>query len=187
MKRQLFDALILLGLLTGLTGVVYPLVVTGFAEVFYSRQRNGSLIFVSEKLTGSKLIGQKFSRAKYFRGRPSAGDYQTMPSGGSNFGWTSEALRKRIEASRADGFGGALLYASGSGLDPEIPLEAALSQMERVIRARLVQETSRDDYREKVATLIRTHTQDRQFKFLGEPRINVLELNQALDRMAGDK
>jgi K+-transporting ATPase ATPase C chain len=189
--RYLRPAIVSLVLLTALTGLVYPAVVTGIAQLLFPSQANGSLIFKDGKPVGSALIGQPFDDPKYFWGRPSA----TSPfpdnagaSSGSNQGPTNPALKKavqeRIEALRAADPGNTapipvdLVTASGSGLDPDISPAAALYQARRVAKARGLAE-------EAVRQLVEQHVQGRQFGFLGEPRVNVLKLNLALDALKG--
>lgn len=182
--RQAFSILLLLTLVTG---VAYPLAVTGLAQTLFPNQANGSLIVREGKPLGSRLIGQPFADPKYFWGRPSA----TAPfadnsasSGGSNLGPTNSALtdavKQRIEALRAADPGNAapvpvdLVTASGSGLDPDISPAAARYQLARVARARGLAEAD-------VAKLVDTATEGRQLGVLGEPRVNVLRLNLMLD------
>jgi K+-transporting ATPase ATPase C chain len=164
--------------LTLLTGVVYPLAMTGIARLIFPKQANGSLVIDQGKLVGSELLGQKFESPRYFWPRPSSADYATIPSGASNKGPTSADLKKAIEERRAK-FGQEapvdLLTASGSGLDGEISPEAAQWQVARVAAARGIAEG-------KVTALVTQNIQPRQFGFLGEPRVNVLRLNQQLDQ-----
>ncbi len=190
MGRQLRAALVSLGLLTLLTGLVYPLVVTGLAQVIFPRQANGSLIVRDRKAVGSELIGQPFDDPKYFWGRPSATSpypYNAGSSSGSNLGPTNpdleKAVKERVEVLRAADPGNTapvpvdLVTASASGLDPHISPAAALYQVRRVARARGLDEGA-------VRQLVERHTEDRTFGILGEPRVNVLALNLALDAQA---
>ncbi len=196
MIRQLRPALAVLFVLTIVTGLVYPLVITGIAQLVFPHQANGSIIMVDGKPVGSELIGQQFSDPKYFWGRLSAtGDYpynafnaQTgTGSSGSNYGPMNPALLKavqgRVDALRAADPGNTLpipvdlVTASGSGLDPNISVAAALYQAPRVARLRGLP-------LERVQALVAQYTQGRQLGFLGEPRVNVLELNLALDQPA---
>ena len=187
MSRLIRNALVLLLGLSVVTGILYPLVVTGLAQVLFPARSNGSLIVRDGKPAGSELIGQAFSDPKYFWGRPSA----TAPfannaasSIGSNLGPTNpalkEAIKQRVDALRAADPGNAapvpvdLVTASGSGLDPHISPAAARYQLARVARMRGVSE-------ERVANLLSKATEGRQLGVLGEPRVNVLELNLMLD------
>jgi K+-transporting ATPase ATPase C chain len=187
MRTLIRPAVTLLLLMTALLGIVYPLVVTGIAKVAFPDQAAGSLIVKNGKTVGSSLIGQNFTAPKYFWGRPSAtgnAPYNGVASSGSNMGplnpALTDAVKARIEALRAaDPANTApvpvdLVTASGSGLDPEISVAAAQYQLARVARVRGLAT-------EKVQKLIDAHTQDRWLGFLGEPRVNVLELNLALD------
>jgi potassium-transporting ATPase KdpC subunit len=169
---------------TILLGVIYPFVVTGLAQVLFPHQANGSLITLNEKIVGSRLIGQPFSSPGYFRSRPSAAGngYDAGNSGGSNLGPTNKTLIDRVSGDaqkvQAENPGTPvpmdLLTTSGSGLDPHISPEAAAFQAPRVAKERGMAESD-------VATLIAKHTEGRQLGFLGEPRVNVLELNLDLD------
>lgn len=190
MKDELRPALTMLLLLTILTGLIYPMTVTGLAQVFFPEQASGSLIVREGKVIGSKLIGQYFDKPEYFWSRPSATapyPYNAAASGGSNLGPTNpalvEAVKARVAALRAaDPTNDVpipidLVTASGSGLDPHISPAAALYQVKRVARARGLDEVT-------VQQLVVQHTEERQFGLLGERRINVLQLNLALDALA---
>ncbi len=166
---------------TVITGVAYPLIVTGIAQLAFRDQANGSLIFEKEKVVGSRLIGQAFSDPKYFWSRPSATSpmpYNGASSSGSNLGPTNPALRdaisERISKFEKRPVPTDLATASGSGLDPHISPAAAEYQIGRVAKARNAPE-------EKIRQLVQKHTEGRQLGILGEPRVNVLELNLALD------
>jgi K+-transporting ATPase ATPase C chain len=193
MLSQLRPAFFMLLVLTVITGVIYPLAVTGIAQVVFPRQSNGSLIMVDGKVVGSELIGQQFDDPKYFWGRLSATgafpynafNAETLTgSSGSNYGPLNPALldmvQARIDALKvADSDNTApvpvdLVTASGSGLDPHISIAAALYQTHRVAQTRGLSEAD-------VKALVEAYTESRQFGFLGEPRVNVLELNLALD------
>lgn len=171
--------------LTILTGLLYPLLITGISQLTMHNKANGSFISRDGKTIGSKLISQKFESDKYFWPRPSAVDFNPLPSGGSNLGPTSAALKKAVDdrkAALAKAHGTAegshpppeLLYASGSGLDPHISRATAFYQIERVAKARNLD-------KQVVTDLVSTKLHKRQFGILGEPTINVLELNLALD------
>ena len=190
MKDLMRPALTMLLILTVLTGLVYPLAITGMAQLFFPEQANGSLIVRDGKVIGSKLIGQYFDKPEYFWSRPSATSpfpYNAAASGGSNLGPTNQALieavKARVAALRTADPGNDLpipvdlVTASGSGLDPHISPAAALYQVKRVARARDVDEN-------RIRGLIARHTEGRQFGLLGEPRVNVLELNLALDALS---
>lgn len=189
MKDQIRPALTMLLLLTVLTGLVYPLTVTGLAQLIFPDQANGSLITHDGKVIGSKLIGQHFGEPEYFWSRPSATSpfpYNASASAGSNLGPTNPALIETVNARvvalrRADPGNDLpmpvdLVTASGSGLDPHISPVAALYQTRRVARARGLDEAI-------VQKLVSQHTEERQFKLLGEQRVNVLQLNLALDAL----
>ncbi|WP_430387853.1 potassium-transporting ATPase subunit KdpC [Dyella sp. 20L07] len=187
MSRLLRNAVSMLVLMTVITGIAYPLVATGLAQVLLPSQANGSLIVKDGKAVGSSLIGQSFTDPKYFWGRPSATSPQAnngTSSGGSNLGPSNPALtdavKQRIDALRAADPGNTapvpvdLVTASGSGLDPEITPAAAAYQVARVARLRGLSEA-------QVQAMVTLATNGRQFGMLGEPRVNVLKLNLALD------
>ena len=193
MVSQFRPAFFMLLIFTIITGVIYPLVVTGIGQALFSHQANGSVIAIGDKSYGSELIGQPFDDSKYFWGRLSA--TSTFPynafnsdtltgSSGSNYGPLNPALMETVQT-RVDALKAAdpdntapipvdLVTASGSGLDPHISVAAALYQVSRVAEARSLSD-------EEVLSLVEQHTEGRQFGFLGEPRVNVLELNLALD------
>jgi K+-transporting ATPase ATPase C chain len=187
MVAHLRPAILLTLAMTVLTGLAYPLVVTGLAQLLFPRQANGSLIAAGGRTVGSSLIGQPFDDLRYFWSRPSATapfPYNAAASSGSNLGPTNpalaEAVKARIEALRAADPGHTapvpvdLVTASGSGLDPHISPAAALYQVGRVARARRLDESA-------LRGLVARHTEGRQLGVLGEPRVNVLLLNRALD------
>jgi potassium-transporting ATPase KdpC subunit len=159
------------------TGIVYPLAITGIAQLCFPKQAGGSRVVEGGKLIGSDLLAQKFESPLYFWPRPSGADFATVPSGASNKGPTSTDLKKMIDERRAK-FGNDaavdLLTASGSGLDPHISPEAARSQIPRVATARKIS-------MQKISELIDQTIEPPQLGFLGEPRVNVLRLNRALD------
>ena len=188
MRAQLRPALMTLLLLTMMTGLLYPLAVTGIAQALFPHQANGSLLDQNGRIVGSSLIGQPFDDPKYFWSRPSATSpfpYNAAASSGSNLGPTNQALvdsvTARVTALKEADPGNDLplpvdlVTASGSGLDPHISPAAANYQVRRVARARGLQEAG-------LRELVARHTQGRQLGLLGEPRVNVLLLNQALDR-----
>ena len=186
MISQLRPAFFMLLIFTIITGVIYPLAVTGIAQVIFPHQANGSVIVVDGKAVGSELIGQQFDDPKYFWGRPSAAGYNAAASSGSNYGPMNPSLEEAVQA-RIDALKAAdpnnplpipvdLVTASGSGLDPHISIAAALYQVHRVASARGWSEA-------EVKSLVEKYTEGRQFGFLGEPRVNVLELNLALDEV----
>jgi potassium-transporting ATPase KdpC subunit len=188
MLGQLLPAVRIVLVLTVLTGMLYPALVTGIAQAIFPKQANGSLIEANGKVIGSELIGQKFSKPEYFQGRPSAaGDgYDAANSGASNFGPTNQKLVDRIKADAEKfhkenpEFSGPipadLLTASASGLDPHLSPASAAAELPRVAKARGVSPA-------QVQELLDRHTESRQLGFLGEPRVNVLKLNLALDSM----
>ena len=182
MKRHLLTAFLYTIVTSVLLGVVYPLAITGIAHLAFPAKAAGQLLTQNGEITGSKLIGQPFTGPSYFHSRPSAAGagYDAANSSGSNLGPTSKSLGDRIQASATAEAGTGpipidLVTASGSGLDPDITPAAALYQVDRVA-------TDRKLSVETVQQLVATHITQRQFGLLGEPRVNVLELNFALDR-----
>ncbi|MTV15790.1 MULTISPECIES: K(+)-transporting ATPase subunit C [Bradyrhizobium] len=196
MLREIRPAILVLVLLTAITGLAYPLAITGIADVVFPRQAQGSLIEQDGRVIGSALIGQEFKEDKYFHGRPSAtvapdpndssktvpAPYNAANSGGSNLGPTSKALNDRVkedvEKLKAENPTASvpvdLVTTSASGLDPDISPDAALFQVPRVAKARSMSEDA-------VRQLVTQNTQGRFAGVLGEPRVNVLALNLALD------
>jgi potassium-transporting ATPase KdpC subunit len=198
MLREIRPAIVLLLALTVITGLAYPLAITGIAGALFPSQAQGSLVEKDGKVIGSALIGQEFKEDKYFHGRPSAtvapdpndstktvsAPYNAANSGGSNLGPTSKALADRIKEDvdklKAENPSATvpvdLVTTSGSGLDPNISPEAALFQVPRVAKARNLPET-------RLRQLVQEHVEGRWLGILGEPRVNVLQLNVALDRL----
>jgi potassium-transporting ATPase KdpC subunit len=199
MLREIRPAIIVLVALTIITGLIYPLAITGIARVLFPHQAEGSLIERNGQVVGSALIGQNFTSDKYFHGRPSAttapdpndpnktlaAPYNAANSGGSNLGPSNKALIDRVQADMeklkhenpsmpvpAD-----LVTTSASGLDPEISPDAAFFQVPRVAKARNLTEN-------RVRQLVADHIEDRFLGLLGEPRVNVLKLNLALDELS---
>lgn len=191
MFQQLGPALRMTVLFTVVTGLLYPGVVTGVCQLLFHSQANGSLQYRDGHVIGSSLLGQKFAAAGYFHPRPSAAGndgYDPTASGGFNFGPTNQKLYDRVKTSAAQfrkenpDFTGPIpadaLTASGSGLDPDISVANALAQSARVARARTTDPSA-------VSDMISSLTQPRDLGFLGEPRVNVLALNLALDQKFG--
>jgi potassium-transporting ATPase KdpC subunit len=200
MLRQIRPAIVVLAALTLITGLVYPLAMTGIAQVIFPHQAQGSLIERNGAVVGSELIGQVFETDKYFHGRPSAttapdpndptktvpAPYNAANSGGSNLGPSNKALIDRvqgdIEKLKQENSSAAvpadLVTTSASGLDPHISPEAALFQVPRIAKARNLPE-------DRIRQLVADHTEGRFLGLLGEPHVNVLLLNLALDQLAG--
>jgi K+-transporting ATPase ATPase C chain len=191
LRKQLRPALLMTLVLCVITGAVYPGVITGLAQLLFPRQANGSIVTVNGKVVGSALIGQPFTRPEYFHSRPSAaGDgYDATASSGTNKGPTDRKLADTLieqavdSAVKNDGavkgqIPADMVTSSGSGLDPDISPANAYLQVARVARARAADST-------RVRSLVDGHVQGRQFGFFGEPRVNVLLLNIALDSMLG--
>ncbi|MGC1452728.1 MAG: potassium-transporting ATPase subunit KdpC [Candidatus Sulfotelmatobacter sp.] len=187
MKKHLITALLMTIATTTLLGVIYPLLITLLAQVLFKDKANGQIRYRNGEAIGSRIIGQPFSSAKYFHSRPSAAGngYDAANSGGTNFASTNQKLIDRIQADAstlhqenpAQLIPVDLLTTSASGLDPEISPAAAEFQIVRVARERAVSESS-------LRALVRNHTYQRDLGLLGEPRVNVLELNLALDELA---
>lgn len=188
MAKSMLNSILMVLVLTVITGIVYPLAMTGLAQALLPAQANGSLVSRDGVVVGSMLIGQPFSTAAYFHSRPSAAGpdgYDASGSGGSNLGPTNQKLKdsasERLAAVRTENslpavesVPGDLILASASGLDPHISPKAAYIQIERVATARGLSSA-------QVQSFVYKYTEGRQFGFLGEPRVNVLALNLALD------
>ena len=200
MLRLIRPAIVILVALTLITGLVYPLAMTGIAQVLFPRQAQGSLIERNGIVVGSELVGQVFESDKYFHGRPSAttapdpndstktvpAPYSAANSGGSNLGPSNKALVDRVQGdidklkqeNPSASVPADLVTTSASGLDPHISPEAALFQVPRIAKARNLPE-------DRIRQLVADHTEGRFLELLGEPRVNVLLLNLALDQLAG--
>ena len=186
MKKNSVISVLMTIVTTILLGIIYPLAVTGIAQVIFPKKANGQLITQNGKLIGSRVIGQPFSGPTYFHSRPSAAGtgYDAAASGGTNLGPTNKILISRVEQDTATLHAENpnlpvpvdLVTTSASGLDPHISIAAAEFQIPRVARARGISES-------RLQQLVDAHTEYRQFGFLGEPRVNVLELNLALDAL----
>jgi K+-transporting ATPase ATPase C chain len=187
MKKNFVISVLMTLVTTVLLGLVYPLVMTAISQVLFRDKANGQLVVRNGEAIGSRIIGQPFTGPGYFHSRPSAAGsgYDAANSGGTNLGPTNQKLIDRVKqdagAAHAENPNAPvpvdLVTTSASGLDPEITPAAAYFQVPRVARERHLSI-------ERVTTLVRSHAQPRQFGFLGEPRVNVLELNLALDRLA---
>jgi K+-transporting ATPase ATPase C chain len=194
MKTQTIIALKFLLVMTILTGIAYPLLMTGVAQLGFHSKANGSMIIKNGKIIGSELIGQKFDSTIYFWSRPSFIGYNPIPSGASNYGPTSDTLKKQVTARRVlfakmNSLQDPLMtpkemaFASGSGLDPHISPEAALLQVDRISQARHLDNNQKQILIQSVKEL----SEKPQFLFLGEERINVLLLNLELDKIEENK
>ena len=199
MLREIRPAIVMIVALTVITGLIYPLAMTGIAQAVFPHQANGSLVEKDGKVIGSAIIGQNFTRPEYFHGRPSAttdtdpndstktvpAPYNAANSAASNAGPTSKALVERVKgdvgALKAENPNAPvpidLVTTSGSGLDPDISPAAGLFQVPRVAKARKLPE-------DRVRQLVQDHIEGRTFGILGEPRVNVLQLNLALDKVS---
>ena len=189
--KLLIQSILLTIVFTVITGILYPLAITGISQVAFHDQANGSLLVRDGKVVGSELLAQQFTGDKYFWPRPSAGSYATVPSGASNFGPTSQALQSNVTANAtafrtgnklaADAPVPAdMVFTSASGLDPHISPESARLQVARVAAARGIVE-------EQIKALVEKFVEPPQWGIFGEPRVNVLELNVALDDLQPKK
>jgi K+-transporting ATPase ATPase C chain len=190
MKTQTKIALKFLLIMTILTGIIYPLLMTGLAQLSFPSKANGSLIMKDGKIIGSELIGQKFDSTIYFWSRPSAIDYNPIPSGASNLGLTSDKLKKQVAERRilfatlnsitdTTTIPKEMIFASASGLDPHISQKAALLQVDRIAKARNFNTIQKQNLVQSVKDL----TETLQFLVLGEERVNVLVLNLELNKL----
>jgi K+-transporting ATPase ATPase C chain len=188
--KSVFIAIKFFLILTVLTGVIYPLFVTGIAQIIFPEKANGSLILQNNKIIGSELIGQQFDSVIYFTSRPSAVSYNPLPSGGSNFGITNEKLKQQVleRKQKFIEFNGLdinseipseMLFASASGLDPHISLQSALLQSDRISKARNFESAQK----QKLLEIITANTEAPQFLIFGKQRVNVLKLNLETDKI----
>jgi len=187
MKSQIIISTKILLVFTVLTGIIYPLFITGIAQLAFHSKANGSLLIENNQIIGSKLIGQNFSSDKYFWPRPSAIGYNPLPSGGSNYGMTSQILKdksfnqkfmfiQKNHLSFGTNIPHEMIYSSASGLDPDISVEAAKLQVNRISKLRNIDKN-------QILQLIAKLKLKRQFYMLGEERINVLLMNIELDKL----
>ncbi len=188
--KTLFIALKIFIFLTILTGIIYPLLITGIAQLVFPAKANGSLIVKDNKIIGSELIGQQFDSTIYFSSRPSAISYNPLPSGGSNYGLTNSKLKNLVDERKkrfiafnqldsTTAIPSEMLFASASGLDPHISPKAALLQLDRIVKAR----NFNSDQKQSLEKIINELTELPQFRILGQTRINVLKLNLELDKI----
>jgi potassium-transporting ATPase KdpC subunit len=178
---------------TVITGIIYPLLITGIAQIVFPNKANGSIIMKDGNAIGSELIGQQFDSTIYFTSRPSAIGYNPLPSGGSNFGLTNAKLKKSVDSlemhfvisNHLDAHTSVpseMLFASASGLDPHISPEAAMLQVDRIAKARNFSEAQKQE----LIQCVKTATEEPQFLILGEERVNVLLLNIEIDKIGND-
>lgn len=190
MKTQTIIAIKFLLVMTILTGIIYPLFMTGVAQISFPAKANGSLVMKDGKIIGSVLIGQKFDSNIYFWSRPSAIDYNPIPSGASNYGPTSDKLKKQVAERRilfttknsmtdTTAIPKEMIFASGSGLDPHISPKAALLQVERIAKAHNLNDLQKD----QLIALVNSLVEYSQFGIFGEDRINVFLLNLKTDKL----
>jgi len=190
MRKSFITSIRMILIMTAITGLIYPLFITGISQVFFHKKAQGSLVEKNGIIVGSELIGQKFDSIFYFWPRPSATNYQPLPSGATNFSWTDQRFKKLV-GERKEAFikGNMLddtitvpvemLCASASGLDPDISPRAALLQVDRISRNR----NFNDEQKQKLVMMIKKMTEKRQFSLFGEERINVFLLNLELDKI----
>ncbi|MDR3624179.1 MAG: potassium-transporting ATPase subunit KdpC [Chlamydiales bacterium] len=190
--REVLQALKMFILLSVITGLFYPLFITGVAQLSMKEKANGSLAYIHERIIGSFLIAQKFESDRYFCARPSFVDYNPIPSGASNLGPTSKVLKESVDTRKKAIFKKyaitdesiipvELLFTSGSGLDPHISLETAFFQVDHIAKARGIKN------RDILVNQINQLKIEPRFGFIGEPIVNVLQLNLVLDALSGDK
>jgi potassium-transporting ATPase KdpC subunit len=190
MKDKIISSLKILLLITILTGVIYPLFITLIAQLFFNEKANGSLYIENSNVKGSFLLSQNFSDSIYFHSRPSAINFNPMPSGGSNLGLTNKLLHQQFEESKTKFAGNnylgttqqipsEMLFASASGVDPDISKEAAYLQISRIIRARNLNK----EFTNQIYKLVDDYTEKPDLGILGVERVNVLKLNISLDKL----
>lgn len=190
-KEAIKNSIKILLFFTVITGIIYPVIIFGIGRMFFDDKANGSMVKESDRIVGSELLGQKFISRKYFWSRPSAIDYNPMPSGGSNLSLTSKALVQQYKDNKAAfmkenllkdtvAVPSEMLFSSASGVDPDISREAAYLQVKRISEARKFN----SGQKQKLFNLIDSQTKSRQFGFLGEEVVNVLVLNIKLDEMS---
>jgi potassium-transporting ATPase KdpC subunit len=190
MKRNLSIAIKFLLVMIVVTGIIYPIILTGIVQVVFPHKANGSLYIINGKTVGSELIGQKFDSITYFWSRPSAIDYKPIPSGATNLGPTSKKLLQQVNERRnvfveinniqdTNLIPKEMLFASGSGLDPHTSPEAVLLQVKRIVKARNFNQLQV----QKLYKLIDQNTEKRQYGLFGEQRINILRLNSELNEI----
>ena len=194
MKKDVLISLKYLAISTVVLGFIYTMAITGIGDVLFSNKVKGSIIESNGVVIGSKLIGQKFTDPKFFWGRPSASNYNAVPSGASNYGAISKNLKKDVAQRindliksdpniKAEEIPADLLLSSGSGLDPHRRPKTALSQVSRVAKARKLSDAQKG----RIIALINEHTEKAQVGFLGQPRVNVLELNIDMEKVLNGK
>jgi potassium-transporting ATPase KdpC subunit len=190
MKTQIITAIRILLVMTILTGIFYPFFITGVSQLIFPAKANGSLLIKDGKIAGSELIGQKFDSSVYFWSRPSAINYNPIPSAASNLGPTSDRLKKQVAERRVlfteknlitdtTAIPREMIFASGSGLDPHISPEAALMQINRIAKARNLN----DLQKRQLINLVNSLAEYPQFGIFGENRINVLQLNHKTEAL----